>query len=84
MEVMLAGLVILLVVAAVAVLAMLRAGIRRQERAASLTCQPHGLSAALARRILGLHARKPNDSGCFDAAGRPASLIANGKESRSS
>ena len=37
------------------VLAAVTIGIRRQERAASLGHRPAGLSAGLARRILGLH-----------------------------
>ena len=36
-------------------------GIRQQERAASITHRPVGLSAALARRILGLHTPVPPD-----------------------
>ena len=36
-------------------------GIHRQEHAASLGHRPVGLSAALARRVLGLHAPRPND-----------------------
>jgi hypothetical protein len=45
--------------AGVAFLALLRIGIARQERASSLTAKPRGLSAALARRVLGLHAEPP-------------------------
>jgi hypothetical protein len=41
------------------VLVLLRAGITHQEHTPSLTCQPPTLSAALSRRILGLHARGP-------------------------
>jgi hypothetical protein len=41
-------------------IAVLRAGIRRQERAACFTCHPAGRSAAIARRVLGLHTRTPS------------------------
>lgn len=41
------------------VFAAMTAGIRRQERAASLGHRPASLSAALARRILGLYVRTP-------------------------
>ena len=40
-------------------LAILRAGIRRQHRTASLTSQPRSVSAALTRRAVGLYVRKP-------------------------
>ena len=40
-------------------LAVLRAGIWRQERTCSLNRQPTGFSAAVARRVLGLYASKP-------------------------
>ncbi len=40
-------------------LAVLRAGIGRLDRTAPLTCQPPSLSAALARRIVGLYAHLP-------------------------
>lgn len=43
-------------------LILVRAGIRRQERAASLTSKPHGLAAALTRRVLDLHASPPGTS----------------------
>jgi hypothetical protein len=42
-------------------LAVLRAGISRLERTDPLTCQPPSLSAALARRIVGLYAHLPAD-----------------------
>jgi len=57
MELFLTGLALTAIVLFVIPLAILRAGIRRQRRTASLTCQPPGLSAALARRVLGLYAR---------------------------
>ncbi len=43
----------------VAFLAFLRTGIARQERSTTLTTRPRGLTAALARRILGMHAEPP-------------------------
>jgi hypothetical protein len=55
----LALILIVTFVALIAMLAILRAGIRRQERAACFTCRPRGLSTAIARRVLGLYARGP-------------------------
>ena len=43
-------------------LAAVTIGIHRQEHAASLGHRPTSISAALARRILGLHAPRPYDS----------------------
>lgn len=54
----LAVLVVLLVL--VALLAIVRAGIRRQERTACLICHPHGLSAAIARRMLRMDFQAPD------------------------
>ncbi len=62
MELALIGLALILIVVFVIPLAILRAGIRRQHRAASLTSQPHSVSAALTRRVVGLYARKPPGS----------------------
>ncbi len=59
MELALIGLALIVIVIFVVPLAVLRAGIRRQHRAASLTCQPRSVSAALTRRAVGLYARKP-------------------------
>ena len=55
--------------AVIALLAILRAGIRRQEHTGCLTCRPASLNTAIARRVLGLYARKP---GTTDACIRPA------------
>jgi len=63
METILTGLGLLLIVVFVVPLAALRAGIRQQEQAACLTCQPSSLCAALARRLLGLYAQLPGDAG---------------------
>lgn len=74
------GLVIALFAVTVILLALLRAGIRRQERAASLASQPHGLSAAIARRVLGLYASKPAEPGTPSATDCPDHLLADGKK----
>lgn len=60
MELALIGLALIAIVVFVIPLAILRAGIRRQYRTASLISQPPSLSAALSRRVLGLYARKPD------------------------
>ena len=63
MELALLGLVLIAIVVFVIPLAILRAGIRRQHRTGSLTCQPPSISAALTRRAVGLYARsKPETS----------------------
>jgi hypothetical protein len=64
MELALIGLALILILIVVFVipLAVLRAGIRRQHRAASLTCQPRSVSAALTRRAVGLYVRKPSSN----------------------
>jgi len=71
MEIILAGLA-LTIVAFVVPLAVLRAGIWRQEHAASLACRPRGLSAALARRVFGLYAHLPDRTADPAAGPRPA------------
>lgn len=64
--------VIVILVALLGVLAILRAGIRRQERAACFTCHPPGLSTAIARRVLDLYARGPGyTEKCHQADCRP-------------
>ena len=78
------GLAIVLLTATVILLALLRAGIRRQERATSLASEPCGLSAAIARRVLGLYASQPTEIGNPEAASRPDQLIAAGTEARRS
>jgi hypothetical protein len=74
------GLAIVLLITIVILLALLRAGIRRQERAASLASEPCGLTAAIARRVLGLYASQPAESGNPETAGRPDHLIPDGKK----
>lgn len=49
----------LLVIIAVILLAVVRAGIRRQERCGCLTCRAPGLAASLTRRLVALSARNP-------------------------
>jgi hypothetical protein len=58
-ELALIGLALIAIVVLVIPLAILRTGIRRQHRAASLTSEPRSVSAALTRRAVGLYARKP-------------------------
>lgn len=54
-----------LVIAVFAIpLAILRAGIRRQERCRCLTCQPPGLAAGLTRRLIGLSVTRPGPGPC--------------------
>jgi hypothetical protein len=60
---------LVILAALLGVLAVLRAGIRHQERAACFTCHPPGLSTAIARRVLGLYARGP---GCAAGCHQPS------------
>ena len=62
METVLAGLAATVIITFVVPLAVLRAGVWQQERAASLACRPRGLSAAIARRVFGLYAYLPDDA----------------------
>jgi len=75
MELILTGLALAVIVVFVIMLAVLRAGIRRQHRAASLTCQPPSLSASVARRVLGLYARTPYTADRCAPAHREPSVI---------
>ena len=59
MELLLIGLAALTIALVAISLVVLPAGIRRLDRADSLTCRPPGLSTALARRVLGLYAHLP-------------------------
>jgi hypothetical protein len=62
MSLLLAGAVVgASITAMVLVLVSLTIGIHRQEHATSLAHRPASLSAALARRILGLHTPGPPD-----------------------
>ena len=51
--------VIVILLALLALLVMMRAGIRRQERGACLICHPPGLAAAITRRMLNMNFRAP-------------------------
>jgi hypothetical protein len=46
-------------------LAIVRTGIRRQERSRCLACKPPGLASALTRRITGLSVRGPIRGSCY-------------------
>jgi cytochrome c oxidase assembly factor CtaG len=59
MERIVAVLAVTVITIFVVPLAVLRAGVWRQERAASLTSRPRGLSTAIARRVFGLYAHLP-------------------------
>jgi predicted secreted protein len=59
MTTILGVLAVTVIFAIVVLLAVLRAGIRQQEDAGSLTRRPRGLSAAITRRLCGLHACLP-------------------------
>jgi hypothetical protein len=62
MSLLLIGIMLGAALAALGILLLaIMIGIHRQERAASLGHRPASLSAALARRILGLHAPDPYD-----------------------
>ena len=59
--------------AMITALAILRAGIRRQEHTGCLTCRPASLNTAIARRVLGLYARKPGPTDtCIRSTGDSA------------
>jgi hypothetical protein len=59
MTTILGVLAVTVIFAIVVLLAVLRAGIRQQEDAGSLTRRPRGLSAAITRRLCCLHACLP-------------------------
>jgi hypothetical protein len=65
MTIFLTGLA-LIVLLALALLAIVRAGIRRQERCRCLTCQPPDLPAALTRRLLRMQVQRPFRGACHD------------------
>jgi hypothetical protein len=69
MAIILMGLALTAIVALI-LLAVLRAGIRRQERCRCLTCQPPSLSAALTRRLLGLYVQRPFPGACHPTHAR--------------
>ena len=57
-------LAVTVIITVAALLALLRIGIRRQERAGCLACQPPGVSAALTRRLAGLYVSQPGAGSC--------------------
>jgi hypothetical protein len=65
MTTFLAGLA-LIVFTGLALLAIVRAGIRRQERCRCLTCRPPDLAAALTRRLLRMQVQRPFPGACHD------------------
>ena len=52
--------VIVILLTLLALLVIIRAGIRRQERGACLICHPPGLTAAITRRMLNMNFRAPD------------------------
>ncbi len=52
-------------------LAVLSAGIRRQQRARCLICEPPDITAALARRLIGLSVSRPFPGECPTAWAHP-------------
>jgi hypothetical protein len=66
MAIILLGLALIVIVALI-LLAVLRAGIRRQERCRCLTCQPPSLAAAVTRRLLGLYVQRSYPGACHHA-----------------
>jgi hypothetical protein len=67
MAIILTVLALAVIIALVALLALVRTGIRRQERTGCLACQPRGLSTTLARHLGGLYVR-PSAAGACPAA----------------
>ena len=51
--------VIVILLALLALLLIVRAGVRRQERGACLICHPPALTAAITRRVVNMHFRAP-------------------------
>jgi hypothetical protein len=51
--------VIVILMALLALLIIMRAGIRRQERGTCLICHPPALTAAITRRVLNMNFRAP-------------------------
>ena len=64
MAIILTVLALAVIIALVALLALVRIGIRRQERTGCLACQPRGLSTTLARHLGGLYVRQPTAGSC--------------------
>ena len=84
MEIVLAAFVLTMLTAFVVLLAILRVGIWRQERAGSLACRPPGLCAAITRRVCGLYANFPEEAVPAAQSGRAdteSPLVAGDSES---
>jgi hypothetical protein len=82
MAIILMGLALTAIVALI-LLALLRAGIGRQERCRCLTCQPPSLAAALTRRLLGLYVQQPFPGACHHTQARGTegeSLLVSGED----
>jgi hypothetical protein len=80
MRTILIGLALVTIIALlilVALLAVMRAGIRHQERAACLICHPPGLTAAIARHLLRMQFRAPDRTHECRHANRGPALIPN-------
>jgi len=64
MTTVLTGITVTVIVAFAVLLAVLRAGTWQQEHAGPLDRRPRRLSAAIARRVFGLHVRRPERPAC--------------------
>jgi hypothetical protein len=69
--------VIVILLALAALLLIVRAGIRRQERGACLICHPPALTAAIARRLLNMNFRAPEHTHECRHADRGSDAVAN-------
>jgi hypothetical protein len=84
MGTILIGLAAIVIIVFAVPLAVLRAGIRRQEGAGSLTCQPPGLSAAIARRVCRMRSDMPGPARRRRPASRGQALTPSGKKESAS
>jgi hypothetical protein len=85
MAIILTVLALTVIITLVALLALVRTGIRRQERAGCLACQPRGLSTTLARHLGGLYVRQPPTGACPSARAKDeSSLVPDKNESPAS
>jgi hypothetical protein len=85
MGIILTALALTVIITLVTLLALLRIGIRRLERAGCLACQPPGLSTALTRHMAGLYVRQPATSVCPSSqAGGESPLVPDKNESPAS
>jgi hypothetical protein len=67
MIIILTSLVLAVTLVLLALLVALILGIHSDERATDLASQPRTLNASMARRLLGLHVRKPARPACMPA-----------------